>query len=815
MQLLFIMSSLCLMFVLSCTSDAKTLTITPSKINFMEVYIGNTYDIEVTLRNKLRKDILITDLDIDGSNDFAITSGSNLPIYLLNNTAHKLTITFEPTTDGKIEATLSIEHDGSDNAKVVSLIGVGEPCARIVFSEQSCDFSQKSINKAHTHDFDITNSGTADLILNGLIFTGTGAAVFKVTPAPITVVPGAKTTITITFETGTLGKYAAELLIGHNAVNENTPFAFPVTGEGRNADPKIALNQPSPWDFGKVTINKSSVPVCEIENTGIDPLTVSSATLQSGVEFTIDSLKDSNGNVITLPTDISVGDKILLAIKFAPNAKNTFNDVLTLEHNGTNEVSPWNIPVIGKGVVPGLDFNGDGYCDVLVGADHDDDGGTDSGCAFIFYGSATPPGTIDASAANVKFVGENTDDQLGCNVSSAGDFNGDGYDDVIIGASLDDDGGTNSGCAFIFFGSATPLATIDASAANVKLIGGDTDDRFGVRVSNAGDFNKDGFDDVIVGAHLDDDGGTDSGCAFIFFGSATPSSPIDASAANVKLIGGDAGDRFGVNVSIAGDFNNDGFDDVIVGADCDDDGGADSGCAFIFFGSATPSATIDASATNVKLVGGDAGDKFGYMVSEKAGDFNNDGFDDVIVGAHADDDGGLDSGCAFIFFGSTTPSATIDASAANVKLIGEDSDDRFGIRVSSAGDFNNDGFDDLIIGAFYDDDGGSSSGCSFIFFGSTTPSATIDASNANVKLVGADSNDRFGHFVSSAGDFNDDGFNDVIVGAYLDDDGGTDSGCAFMFFGSTTPSAKIDASSANVKLVGGNSGDRFGVSVGG
>jgi len=234
-------------------------------------------------------------------------------------------------------------------------------------------------------------------------------------------------------------------------------------------------------------------------------------------------------------------------------------------------------------------------------------------------------------------------------------------------------------------------------------------------VSGLGDINDDGVDDIIVGANGDDDGGGGSGVAFIFFGSPSMPSLIDGANADVKLIGEAGGDGFGRSVSGAGDINGDGMNDVIVGADTDDDGGGASGVAFIFLGAKDLPGIIDGSAAHVKLIGEDAADYFGRSVSG-AGDVNQDGFDDVIVGAYADDDGGSLSGVAFIFFGSKELPLTIDGSAANVKLIGEDTNDYFGASVSGAGDFNNDGIDDVIVGADGDDDGGGGSGVSFIFF---------------------------------------------------------------------------------------------------
>ena len=271
---------------------------------------------------------------------------------MLNNDERKLTITFIPTSGGLISASLSIFHDASTKSKDVELKGVGVPVARIVLSDNTFDFDKKIINRTHTHDLNIENVGTSDLEINNLSFTGLGAAVYSISaggPTPINIMPGTSKTITIAFKPIVVGNYAATLEIYHNAVNENSPILYPITGEAIDVDPQITLSQPSPWDFGSVPSNNPAIQVCDIENTGIDPLTVTSATLATGTIFSVDSLKDSNGNVINFPQIIAVGAKIILAVKFAPTATTTYNDTLTLIHDGTNKVSPLDIPITGEG----------------------------------------------------------------------------------------------------------------------------------------------------------------------------------------------------------------------------------------------------------------------------------------------------------------------------------------------------------------------------------------------------------------------------------------------------------------------------------
>jgi len=453
------------------------------------------------------------------------------------------------------------------------------------------------------------------------------------------------------------------------------------------------------------------------------------------------------------------------------------------------------------------DFNGDGIADVIVGARIEDDAGTVTGSAYVFYGTSPWASSIDASNADVKLLGEALDDDFGRTVSGAGDIDDDGIDDILVGAP---NTGTNQGTAYLFYGSATLTSRIGASAANVTLEGEDDSDFFGRSVSGAGDVNGDGIDDMIVGARRDDDGGTDAGAAYIFYGGKLASS-IDASAANVKLVGEDGSDDFGQSVSNAGDVNNDGTDDVIVGSRCNTEGGGCAGAAYIFYGGKNLASSIDASAANVKLVGESAYNYLGYSVSN-AGDVNNDGIDDVIAGARGTDAGGGGGsdyqGAAYIFYGGNLASS-IDASNANVILTAESDYDLLGFSVSNAGDINNDGTDDVIVGADGDDDGGDAAGAAYILYGGNLD-ASINAADANVKLVGEATLDYFGRGVSGGGDVNNDGIADVIVGAEGDDDGGTRAGALYIFNGSASLASSIDASLADVKLVGEDTDDRLG-----
>jgi hypothetical protein len=243
------------------------------------------------------------------------------------------------------------------------------------------------------------------------------------------------------------------------------------------------------------------------------------------------------------------------------------------------------------------DINGDGYDDVIIGANNADPaGGANAGETYVILGSATPPATIDlnSSPADMVIYGDDAGDGFGRSVSS-GDIDGDGYDDVIIGAHYADPaGGADAGETYVILGSATPPATIDLndspSPADMIIYGADTDDYSGSSVFS-GDINGDGYDDVIIGANrADTAGGIDVGETYVIFGSPAPSATVDlnSESADMTIHGDDAGDASGNSVS-SGDFNGDGFDDIITGAYyASPAGGISAGETYVVFGGGLP-----------------------------------------------------------------------------------------------------------------------------------------------------------------------------------------------------------------------------------
>ena len=491
----------------------------------------------------------------------------------------------------------------------------------------------------------------------------------------------------------------------------------------------------------------------------------------------------------------------------------------------------------GTSVSSAGDVNGDGYDDLIIGARlADPNGDSRAGETYLVYGGASAPGTdgmLDLSSLNGTngfiLTGIDADDRSGTSVSSAGDVNGDGYDDLIIGADgADPNGASGAGETYIVYGGASApgtggvldLSDLDGSNGFI-LTGIDAGDQSGWSVSSAGDVNGDGYDDLIIGAHRADPNGDSSGETYLVYGGA--SAPGTNGVLDLSMLDGtngfiltgiDGGDRSGRSVSSAGDVNGDGYDDLIIGAWlADPNGRREAGETYVVYGGASApgeDGELDLSAldgTNGFILNGTDGYDYSGISVSSAGDVNGDGYDDLIIGAHwADPNGNRNAGETYLIYGGASApgrdgvlylGALNGVNGFGFILTGIDGTDRSGFSVSSAGDVNGDGYDDLIIGAFgafgANSNGDSAGETYLVYGGANAPGigGVLDLSSLNgtngFTLTGIDEADRSGFSVSSAGDVNGDGYDDLIIGAYwADPNEDSQAGETYIVYGGAT-----------------------------
>ncbi len=319
------------------------------------------------------------------------------------------------------------------------------------------------------------------------------------------------------------------------------------------------------------------------------------------------------------------------------------------------------------------DVNSDGYDDVIVGAVGNDSGGSLAGRAYLVHGGATTD--VVLSAANGVYTGEDASDTAGSCVAGLGDFDGDGKDDVAVGARGDDDGASAAGAVYILRG---PAATTDLSAASYKLRGTASSNYTGSNCAGVGDVNGTGKGALLIGSHYSS---SYRGTVYLVTAAASGASSLTGAAA--ILAGESTSDYAGYSLDGARDVNADGYDDFIIGAPYDDDVGTDAGAAYLFLGPVTGSVSM--STADAKIRGYSSSDVAGYAVAG-GGDQNADGYDDLAISAPS-----YASGTVYVINGpvsGTTGVATVaDATISSVATY----------RMDLGGDVDDDGYGELLL----------------------------------------------------------------------------------------------------------------------
>ena len=395
------------------------------------------------------------------------------------------------------------------------------------------------------------------------------------------------------------------------------------------------------------------------------------------------------------------------------------------------------------------DTDGDGLDDLLVGAYEESSAGTGAGAAYLVT-DAADAGRLYLSAAE-RFTGEDAGDTAGVAVSGAGDVNGDGLADMLIGAR-DHDG---VGAAYLVLGG---TGGGSLSIAEATLLGAESADGAGRAVSGAGDVDGDGHDDLFIGAYASDGAGSNAGAAYLVYGPVSGDIALDGEAA----FEGTEQSWAGWSVAGAGDMDGDGLRDLAVGAP-EEAGGF--GAVWIYQGGAW-SGTTSADDADRWLQGEAEGDLAGTAVAG-AGDIDGDGLDDLLVGAPG-------AGAAYLVLGGG--SGVLDLGDAAGVFTSDTEGDQAGFAVAGTGDLDGDGWLDLAVGA----PGESEYGRVLVVLAPEVGAWSLDA--IGVPLTSHDAI-GLGETASGGGDADGDGLPELVIGGQAQDEGGTNAGAVFLYRG--------------------------------
>ncbi len=545
-----------------------------------------------------------------------------------------------------------------------------------------------------------------------------------------------------------------------------------------------------------------------INNPGIPLVNFTQQQVTSGaIQFVHDGmLVPPSYNITVRSTGIAWTGPLPAQINFIGTPQTHFPAIISLVNlNGQNgfkidgEVT---YDVSGHSVSTAGDINGDSYADLLIGA-YGYPNGDGKGRSYVVLGK---PGIgssgllelVDLNGTNgFKLDGEAQNDWSGFSTSAAGDINGDGQNDLLIGAPWH---GGNVGRSYAVFGgvgvgqggvvSLGNLTSVNGFKFDGEAIG----DGCGWSVA-AGDINGDGYSDLLIGAP-NHDGYV--GRSYVIFGGTgmAPGGLLPLASLNgtngFKLDGETSYSYSGYSVSSAEDVNGDGYADLLIGSY----GYANnSGCSYVVFGGPGIGQSGFLSLSNLtgingfKLYGETVNDYSGNSVSS-AGDINGDGYGDLLIGAYGHS---TNTGRSYVVFGGSGigQGGLLQLASLNgtngFKLDGEVTHDESGYSVSAAGDINGDGYHDLLIGAYFH---ANHTGCSYVIFGGSEVGQGSLLSLSSIKgvngfkLVGEIVGDESGVSVSAGGDINGDSVDDLLIGAYLH---ASQTGRSYVIFGDVPP----------------------------
>lgn len=535
----------------------------------------------------------------------------------------------------------------------------------------------------------------------------------------------------------------------------------------RCTQPAGYLSNSTDCNDSNASINPAAQEVCDTANTDED----------------CDTLSDDNDTSVLSST------------------KTTFYYDSDVDGYGNNAITAQYCDPQGAYLITGGDCN-DSASSIHPGATEICRDGIDQDCDGQASINCLPSSTISMSAAEATWFGTHASDALGGAIVTD-DFNDDGYQDVIVGSIYDPAGGSNAGAAYMVsdLTAASGLRSISGSYTT-QFVGENASDNAGASVVSLGDPNQDGVVDLAISAPGNDNLGSNAGAAYVFFG--PKNGVVDLSTANLILTGDAAGDAVSALAGGA-DLTGDGIEDLVVGAEYYDAPGAVNGGGVWVIQSSTSSGSLTTKSA-ARTRGIRAADSFGRALAQPC-DMSGDGLNDLIVGAPGWDSSTTNAGGVLIYNG---PLAGAQATnAVDGRLLGESASDASGSAISSIGDSNGDGYADLLVGAIFNDRGGTDAGTAYLVLGPLT--TALGLGTANAIITGDNAGDYAGWSLSGLGDIDDDGLTDIAIGGPTDDGSGSDAGAVWLFYGGVSGSVSVTAADATFR--GTTAGDYLGTSI--
>ena len=442
------------------------------------------------------------------------------------------------------------------------------------------------------------------------------------------------------------------------------------------------------------------------------------------------------------------------------------------------------------------DVDGDGYADLVIGAPANDVTDLGAGQVYLVFGDPALAPDTSLALASASFLGEMGADYAGDQVAAAGDVNGDGYADFLIGAFGNDELGADSGKVYLVLGGSGGWAMdTDLGLADASWIG-DAGDSASTGIDGGGDLDGDGYDDLVISAPNNGEAGAEAGQVYVVFGSDSGWATNEWLAdATTSFLGESAQDHAGASVAIAGDVNADGYADLLIGAPENDVGGSESGQTYLVFGKAVDwDVEVDLGTADASFWGEAVADNAGTAVAG-AGDVDGDGYDDMLISAPRNDDGAIEAGQTYLILGRSAGwIQDIHLSVADASFLGEMANDQSGYALSAAGDTDSDGYDDFLIGApFNEESTFQDGGQVYLVMGSASglaPDTSLGSVDASFWAESQFS--RVGTALGGGSDVNGDGYGDFLLSAPYNAEGGIATGQVYLLYGQAPPCNDVD-----------------------